>query len=163
MATYRNARSKVMINASQDKETPAPPSLPHGNVQDQEIVEDSLKDTVEAYQGGAVKTPQPGPIDDEDDLYGISTERQPTQKKKAAANGSQKEAPKGSLKTSSANEQSVARLPSGQQKQPRTSAPAADNVLTNANGTKPAPAKKSHTPKRTAAVTDDGETFPPYQ
>ena len=68
--------TQTTINVSQDHHTPTSSSTHDGDkVQVQEsvnVVEDSVKDKPGAYHGGAVQTPKPPPVDDEDELYSLS-------------------------------------------------------------------------------------------
>jgi hypothetical protein len=84
-------RTETTINVSQNAHSS--PVNYSGTVPVQEnveVVEDSLKDIPEAYRGGAVKTPQRLPPDDEDDddLYAVSPQAKSAPRERPAASKS---------------------------------------------------------------------------
>jgi hypothetical protein len=68
-ADTEGSQTEYLIEVSQDS-----PIAKLQSVARDEVVEDSLKDIPEAYQGGTVKMPQAPLSDDEDDLYSETPE-----------------------------------------------------------------------------------------
>ena len=87
MASYQ---TQTTLNVSQNHETPrnSSPTNPTGRVQVQESVdsvEDSVKDIPGACRGGAVRSPQPTQLDEEDELYSLSPQGKAALEKRESA------------------------------------------------------------------------------